>query len=144
MELNANTDMIIIKTIDGVNIQFNKDIIKQSKTISDMLDVNDDDSFVPLLHEKCTENIMILIKDFLTHIHYNPNEIDIIKEFLNSETLNSEWFTNFISIDIQMLFDTVIVSDYLDINILTNFICREIGRRINHASSDEMKMFFQQ
>ncbi len=144
MALEQNTDMIIIKTIDGVNIPFIKAVIKQSKTISDMFDVNEDDTYIPLLNEKCTENIMILIKDFMMYLHNNPNEIENLTEYINSNSSYlSEWLKNYISANNHILFDIVVVSDYLDINILTNFICREIATRISNTTPDEMSAFFQ-
>ncbi len=144
MALEQNTDMIIIKTIDGINIPFIKDVIKQSKTISDMFDVNEDDTYIPLLHEKCTKNIMILIKDFMMYLHNNPNEIKNLTEYINSNSSYlSEWLKNYISANNHILFDIVVVSDYLDINILTNFICREIAIRISNTTPDEMSAFFQ-
>ncbi len=142
MALETNA-IIIIKTIDGVDIPFIKDVLKHSKTISNMLDVNEDDTFIPLLHEKCTENIMIQIKDFMVYIHYNPNEITNITNYINStSSYLSDWLMNFISVGNQNLFDMVTISDYLDIDILTNFICREIANRITNASSDEINTFF--
>ncbi len=144
MALEQHPDMIIIKTIDGINIPFIKDVIKQSKTISDMLDVNEDDTYIPLLHEKCTENIMILIKDFMMYLHNNPNEIKTITDYTeHNNPYLSDWLKNYIFVDTHILFDIVVVADYLNINILMNIICKEIANRISNASPEEMTSLFQ-
>ncbi len=143
MALETNANIIIIKTIDGVDIPFIKDVLKHSKTISDMLDVNEDDSYIPLLNEKCTENIMVPIKDFMMYIHYNQNELKTITDYTeHNNTYLSDWLKRFISVDTHILFDMVIVADYLNINILMNIICKEIANRISIASPEEMNSFF--
>ena len=131
--------MIIIKTVDGIDIPFNIDVIKQSNTINDILEFTDDNTYIPLLHEKCTNTVMMKIKEFLDHIYLNPNEDNLLVEYEKSygNTPLSEWLENYINNDfnINMLFDIIAVSDYLDIKNLNTLTCSEMAKRIKHTHS---------
>jgi hypothetical protein len=139
MTLDTNTDMIIIKTIDNMDIPFNIDVIKQSTTINNMLEFTDDNTYIPLLHEKCTNTVMIKIKEFLDHIYLNPNEDELLVKYEKSygNTLLSEWLDNYINddVNIEMLCDLIMVSDYLDIKNLNTLTCSEMAKRIKKSQS---------
>ncbi len=122
MELNGNTT-IIIKTVDGKNIPFIKDIIIKSSTIKKMLDTNNN-NFIHLKHDKCTYKNMMKVKEFLSYIYSNPDEIPSILEYRKSfftSPLSSfiQTYMNSIANDISELStDLTKVSEYLDINEL--------------------------
>ncbi len=146
MDSLQTTSMINLSTIDGVIISFNKVIIEFSKTINNMLEICADDlsSPIPLLHEKCTEEIMLKIKEFLSYIYLYPNEIKQIEEYETTRgtiTL-SEWFQEYVNIDKELLFDIVIVADYLEIKPLITLICGEIANRIKNLSPEEINQAF--
>lgn len=139
MTLEQSINTIIIKTVDGIDIPFNIDVIKQSNTINDILEFTDDNTYIPLLHEKCTNTVMMKIKEFLDHIYLNPNEDKLLIEYEKSygNTPLSEWLENYINNDfnINMLFDIITVSDYLDIKNLNTLTCSEMAKRIKNTQS---------
>jgi hypothetical protein len=139
MTLEKNINTIIIKTIDNIEIPFNMDVIKQSNTINNMLEFTDDNTYIPLLHEKCTNTVMMKIKEFLDHIYLNPNEDELLVEYEKSDgnTPLSEWLDKYIDNDVnmEMLCDLITVSDYLDIKNLNTLTCSEMAKRIKNTQS---------
>jgi hypothetical protein len=139
MTFEQSINTIIIKTIDNIYIPFIMDVIKQSTTINNMLEFTDDNNYIPLLHEKCTNTVMMKIKEFLNHIYLNPNEDDLLIEYEKSygNTPLSEWLEKYINndINIEMLCDLIMVSDYLDIKNLNTLTCSEMAKRIKNTQS---------
>jgi hypothetical protein len=128
---------IMIKTIDNIIIPFNVEVIKSSIIIKNIIETLDsDDNIIPLMNEKCTNEVIQKIKIFLEYIYYNNIEKNALDDFITSKgyTKISEWFHDFINMDKQMLFDIVIVADYLDIKCLLDFGCWAIANQIKNSN----------
>jgi len=113
--------MLHIISFDNIDFYVNYNTIKSSSFITNLINNNNETIF--LNHESCDS---ITLKKTL--------------EFLNKQTTNFNFFN---SIDEILLFKLLLISNYLDIDIMLNAISKYISNfLLKHKTVKEIKNCF--
>ena len=133
------------KTNDNEIIFVNNNIIKMSKFIDNMIEINDNDDdveiiYLPNVNSKCFNKII----EYCTY--YENKQIKPIKKPLISNNLIecgvSEWDVAFIDIEQEFLFDLLMSVNYLDIDGILDLACAKIASMIKSKTPEEIRNQF--
>ena len=81
---------------------------------------------------------------YLTYVHAGNAEPEIEKPLRSNELkdLTTEWFANYIDIDVDTLQDLLNASNFLDINLLKSLCCAQLGSIIRGLTIEEFRKMF--
>jgi S-phase kinase-associated protein 1 len=147
MALSMTTnDILIIQSADNHSFPISKEAACKSVVINDMIEsLGDSSEPIPLTNSCCTYDNLQKVLIFLDYIHNNQEEATKLNEWVDSKGNignQPDWFKNFINVDKQILFQIILIADYLDIQILVDFACFTVANQIKSMSPEEIQQVF--
>jgi len=143
---NDTSNILIIKSADNNIFCISKEAACKSIVINNMLETLDETNEpIPLTQECCTNENLHKVLIFLDYIHYNQNETDALQVWVDSKGYTGgqpEWFKEYIDVSQNILFNILLIADFLDIKILIDFACLTIANQIKRMSPDEIQQVF--
>ena len=130
-----------MRTMDGVLVEEDKDIMARSVTIKGMIDDGNDDE-IPL--PEITHPTLTKVIEFLKHLHEGNAAPDIEKPLRSNDLkeVTSEWFATFIDLDDDTVQDIILAANFLDIKELLNLSCAKMGSVIRGMTVVEFRKRF--
>ncbi|ORX85157.1 ubiquitin-protein ligase [Basidiobolus meristosporus CBS 931.73] len=129
--------MVILKSCDSQVFQVDKEVVKHSLLISNMLeDVGETELPIPL--PNVTGEVLKKVLEFCEH-HRNDlgEEID---EVVCTEM--DDWDREFALVDSKLLFAIVMAANYLDIKLLLEVGCKIIANIIRGKTPEQIREIF--
>lgn len=126
---------ITLLTSDGQDLIVETDVLRQSETLGNLIDILDDtDEVLPL--PNIDADIMNSVLVYLEH-HVNDPPLPLNKR--NYEITNA-WDANFINVDTGKLFRILEAANYLAIRSLFELGTKEVANRLKGKTSEEMRV----
>ena len=149
MPKNKNKNKILkLRSSDGKILTVEADVIRQAKTIDDMLrdledqGFSDDDEPVPL--PNITSNILKKIIEWCRH-HKNDDPLtedpSASEPNLKPEEL-PPWDTEFLNVDQDTLYELIMAANYLNIKRLLDMGCTAVSNMLKGKTTDEIRGTF--
>ncbi len=138
-----DSDPIIkIKSNDGKEIEISRNAACKSGIIKGILEDFPDNTDIPL--NQVNGVILEKVKEYL--IHYQdeePPKIEIPLKSIDFKECVPEWDYKFIGEDIDLIFNLLNASNYMDIKSLFELASAKLGSKIKGMTSDSVKGDFE-
>ena len=106
-----------------------------------MIDDSGIEEEIPLPNVK--KVILEKVVSFCTHLRDNePPEIEKPLKSANMSELTTQWYSEFINLDQEVLFDVILAANYLDIKHLLDLSCAKVASMIKNKTVPEIRRFF--
>ena len=135
-------ESIQISSSEGNIYNISKKAAMRSKILKGMIEDFPDDQIFPMKSIK--GNILEKIKDYL--MHYKDEEPQKIEIPLKSNNFNecvTDWDSNFLGNDFDIIFDLLQAANYLDIKPLHELISAFLGSNIRGINSSSIMKDFE-
>ena len=126
---------------DGEVIEVDVDVVKQSVLINGLIEDGGTDEDIPIA--QVNKPIMEKVIAFLVHAKDNPPPE--IEKPLSSSDLSQvvdQWHADYVNVDQEILFETVMAANYLDIKPLLELSCAKVASLIKGKNVQEIRQFF--
>ena len=141
MELENDTKVILISS-DGEKIEISAKAAMRSTLIKDSIqDCRDD--VIEFTANNVKGNILKKIVEYLEHYKdTEPKEIERPLPSQNFKECVDEFDFNFIEIDLDMLFEIILASNYLDIKPLLELASAKVASILKGKTTEEIRRTF--
>ncbi|KAF3334941.1 SKP1-like protein 1B [Carex littledalei] len=145
------SNMVTLKTSDGMEFEVSLTVAKQSKAISRTIEDTSTEHPIPL--PNVTERILKkVIKYCEKHVEAADESKTVTVTEEGSSTSQASpriseeelrnWDTQFVNVDMQMLFDLIMAADYLEIKGLLDATCQKVADMMAGKSPEEIRQTF--
>jgi S-phase kinase-associated protein 1 len=145
--LNKNKQIYLVSDTD-TKYPISTNDISISQLVMDIIEDSEDDiDLIPLnISDECIKKII----EFCEHYNIDPLFTDENMSLTNGEMISTpdiryyipEWYSNYVNIDINILFLLLKSSDFLHIDPLIELCCLKIGTLIKDRSTEELRTIF--
>ena len=112
----------------------------RSGLIKSIIEINPDSTEIPL---KLDSSILKKVKEYLEHYKdKEPLEIEKPLKSNNFKECVDEWDYNFTDIELSILFELILASNYLDIKSLLELASTRIASIVNGKTNEEIRKAF--
>lgn len=135
------TKNLTLLSSEQVKINIDSKSAERSSLLKGLIQDYTEDTDIPMPEIKT--DILKKCVDYLTH--YKDSEPREIPKPLPSPNLldvTDEWDVNFISIDLDSVFDLINAANYLDIKQLLDLSCAKIASTMKGKSAEEIRAIF--
>lgn len=129
--------------LSSENIKFNIDSksAERSNLLKGLLQDYTEDTDIPMTEIK--SDILKKCTEYLTHYKdIEPREIPKPLPSANLLDVTDEWDVNFISIELDAVFDLINAANFLDIKPLLDLACSKIASTMKGKSAEEIRTIF--
>ena len=134
-------EKVKLVTSEGEEVEVDKEVAIKSVLIKSMIDDSGTDESIPLPNVK--KAILDKVIEFCKYIKENPApEIEKPLKTTNMGDVVAPWFANFVDIEQEMLFETILAANYLDIKPLLELSCAKVASLIKGKSVQEIRKYF--
>ena len=135
-------DNITIESKDGKKVVIAKKAALRSGVIKGLLEDYPENTEFPL--NQINGNTLEKIKEYLIHYQESePEKIQIPLKSLNFNECVPEWDFNYLGEDVDMIFDLLHASNYMDIKSLFELTSAKLGSKIKGMTSQQVKNDFE-
>ena len=136
------SEKIRLQTMDGEEVEVDKEIACKSQLIKGILEENaDPDDVIPLPSVK--KAILDKVLEFCTYINQHPApEIEKPLRSSNLADVAGEWYANFVNLEQELLFELIMASNFMDIKSLLELACAKVASMIKGKTIPEIRKFF--
>ena len=128
-------------TSEGDVVDVDVEVASKSVLIKGMIDDSGVEEEIPLPNVK--KSILLKIIEFCTHINTNsPPEIEKPLRSNNLGDVTSSYYSDFVNLDQEVLFELILSANYLDIKSLLELSCAKVASLIKNKSIPEIRKFF--
>ncbi|CAE7485931.1 scon-3 [Symbiodinium microadriaticum] len=111
------------------------------KTMFDDEQGDDEVQEIPLPNVKTP--ILAKVIEFLEHYKANPmNEIEKPLKSSNMSEVVQEWYSNFVAVEQDVLFELILAANYMDIKPLLDITCATVASMIKGKTPEEIRQHF--
>eukprot|EP00518_Triparma_eleuthera_P005595 CAMPEP_0182452822 /NCGR_PEP_ID=MMETSP1319-20130603/135_1 /TAXON_ID=172717 /ORGANISM="Bolidomonas pacifica, Strain RCC208" /LENGTH=166 /DNA_ID=CAMNT_0024650695 /DNA_START=58 /DNA_END=558 /DNA_ORIENTATION=- len=141
----SDTQMLTLVSQEGDSYQVPVDIAKMSELVKTMIDdeddADDDAQEVPLPNVKST--VLVKVIEFAKHYKEEPmSEIDKPLKSSNMSEVVQTWYSNFVDVDQELLFELILAANYMDIKPLLDLTCATVASMIKGKTPEEIRKTF--
>ncbi len=132
---------VTLVSSDGEKVEISPKAIERSALVKGIIEDYPDDAEVPLNNIK--GKILKKIKEYLEHyISTEPKEIERPLPSSNFKECVDEWDYNYIGEDLEMIFEIILGSNYMDIKPLLELASAKVASLIKGKSVEEIRALF--
>mmetsp|Transcript_116389 Transcript_116389/g.228358 ORF Transcript_116389/g.228358 Transcript_116389/m.228358 type:complete len:173 (-) Transcript_116389:237-755(-) len=117
---------------------------KMSELVKTMIDDDQGDEEaqeIPLPNVKSP--ILAKVIEFAQHYRIEPmNEIEKPLKSANMAEVVQDWYSNFIAVDQEVLFELILAANYMDIKPLLDLTCATVASMIKGKSPEDIRKTF--
>mmetsp|Transcript_56590 Transcript_56590/g.127701 ORF Transcript_56590/g.127701 Transcript_56590/m.127701 type:complete len:164 (+) Transcript_56590:101-592(+) len=138
----ADGDMLKLKSSQGEVFEVDQEVASMSTLIKNMVDDSGTDEEIPLPNVKTA--ILSKVIDYCKYHKDNPPE-EIQKPLKSINLIEcgvSEWDSEYVSIDQEVLFELILAANYLDIKSLLDLTCAKVASMIKGKNTEEIRKQF--
>ena len=133
--------MITLVSSDGEKLQVTSKAAQRSQLVKGIIEDYPDDAEVPLNNVK--SNILKKIKEYLDHYQdSDPKEIERPLASQNYQECVDAWDYEFINVDLDLIFEIILASNYMDIKPLLELASSKIASIIKGKTPEEIRKTF--
>ena len=134
--------VIKITTKDAKTIELPKKAASRSTIIKGMIEDYPDNNEFPL--NSLNSIVLEKVKEYLVHYQdIEPEKIDVPLKSNNFKECVTEWDYNYLGENIDLIFELVNASNYLDIKSLYELSSAKLGSKIKGMTSENIKKDFE-
>ena len=134
--------LIKIKASDGKVVEITKKAIFKSGLLKGIMEDYPDNTEFPL--NQVNGAILEKIKEYLIHYQdIEPEKIEIPLKSINFKESVSEWDYNYLGDNIDLIFQILNASNYMDIKPLFELVSAKLGSKIKGITSEKVKNDFE-
>ena len=133
--------MITLVSSDGEKMQVTAKAAQRSQLVKGIIEDYPDDAEVPLNNVK--SNILKKIKEYLDHYQdTDPKEIERPLASQNYQECVDPWDFEFINVDLDLIFEIILASNYMDIKPLLELASSKVASIIKGKTPEEIRKTF--
>ena len=133
--------MITLVSSDGEKMQVTAKAAQRSQLVKGIIEDYPDDAEVPLNNVK--SNILKKIKEYLDHYQdTDPKEIERPLASQNFQECVDPWDFEFINVDLDLIFEIMLASNYMDIKPLLELATSKVASIIKGKTPEEIRKTF--
>ena len=133
--------MITLVSSDGEKMQVTAKAAQRSQLVKGIIEDYPDDAEVPLNNVK--SNILKKIKEYLDHYQDSePKEIERPLASQNYQDCVDNWDFEFINVDLDLIFEIILASNYMDIKPLLELASSKVASIIKGKTPEEIRKTF--
>ena len=133
--------MITLVSSDGEKLQVTSKAAQRSQLVKGIIEDYPDDAEVPLNNVK--SNILKKIKEYLDHYQDSePKEIERPLASQNYQECVDPWDFEFINVDLDLIFEIILASNYMDIKPLLELASSKVASIIKGKTPEEIRKTF--
>jgi S-phase kinase-associated protein 1 len=133
--------MITLVSSDGEKMQVTAKAAQRSQLVKGIIEDYPDDAEVPLNNVK--SNILKKIKEYLDHYQdSDPKEIERPLASQNYQDCVDNWDFEFINVDLDLIFEIILASNYMDIKPLLELASSKVASIIKGKTPEEIRKTF--
>ncbi|GMH72437.1 hypothetical protein TrLO_g15558 [Triparma laevis f. longispina] len=131
---------------EGDSFQVPVSIARMSELVKTMVDDDDDadddeQQEVPLPNVK--SSVLSKVIDFAKHHATEPmSEIDKPLKSANMSEVVQSWYSEFVDVDQELLFELILAANYMDIKPLLDLTCATVASMIKGKTPEEIRKTF--
>ena len=137
------SDSIIkLKSSDGKEIEISKKATYRSGLLKGIIEDFPDNTEFPV--NQVNGTLLEKIKEYLVHYQdEEPPKIEVPLKSTNFKECVSDWDYNYLGEDINLIFDLINASNYMDIKSLFEITSAKLGSKIKGMTSETVKKDFE-
>ena len=141
---NEVNRIVHLVSLEGESFEVLLCAAKMSELVNTMIDDQYDDEEIqdiPLPNVKSS----ILAKVIEFQQHYQKEPMNVIEKPLKSSNMSEvvqEWYSNFIAIEQEVLFELILAANYMDIKPLLDLACATVASLIKGKTPEEVRKTF--
>ena len=133
--------IITLVSSDGEKMQVTAKAAQRSQLVKGIIEDYPDDAEVPLNNVK--SNILKKIKEYLDHYQdSDPKEIERPLASQNYQDCVDNWDFEFINVDLDLIFEIILASNYMDIKPLLELASSKVASIIKGKTPEEIRKTF--
>ena len=133
--------MITLVSSDGEKMQVTAKAAQRSQLVKGIIEDYPDDAEVPLNNVK--SNILKKIKEYLDHYQdSDPKEIERPLASQNYQDCVDNWDFEFINVDLDLIFEIILASNYMDIKPLLELASSKVASKKKKKTPEEIRKTF--
>jgi S-phase kinase-associated protein 1 len=129
---------------EGDSFALPLEIAMMSELVKTMIEEEeecDDVQEIPLPNVKTV--VLSKVMEFMKHYKEDPmTEIEKPLKSANMKEVVQEWYSDFISVEQEVLFELILAANYMDIKALLDLTCATVASMITGKTPDEIKKIF--
>ena len=135
-----HSEALALLSSDGIKENISRKAAIRSNLIKNLLEINPDSTEIPL---KVKGSILKKIKEYLEHYeNIEPIEIEKPLHTSNLKECVVEWDYNYTDIDLSVIFDMIIASNYMGIKSLVELCSAKAASLIKCDTTEEIRQKF--
>ena len=135
------SEKVKLTTMDGETVEVDQEIACKSFLIKGIIDEGGCEEEIPLPSIKKATLDKIL--EYCAYIHTNqPPEIDKPLRSSNLSDVVNEWYSNFVNLEQEVLFELILAANFMDIKSLLELSCAKVASLIKGMTIPETRKFF--
>lgn len=141
---NEDTRTVHLVSLEGESFDVPLSVAKMSELVKTMIDEEQDEEEaqeIPLPNVK--SSILAKVIEFQQHYKKEPmNEIEKPLKSANMSEVVQEWYSNFIAVEQEVLFELILAANYMDIKPLLDLTCATVASLIKGKTPEEIRKTF--
>ena len=134
-------EKVTLVTSEGEEVEVDKEIAIKSVLIKSMIDDSSADESIPLPNVK--KAILDKVIEFCNYLRDNPPpEIEKPLKTANMSEIVAPWYVKFVDLEKEVLFETILAANFLDIKPLLELSCAKVASLIKGKSIPEIRSYF--
>ncbi|CAE7895552.1 Skp1, partial [Symbiodinium microadriaticum] len=138
----ADGDKLKLKSSQGEIFEVDPEVATMSTLIKNMVEDSGTDEEIPLPNVKTA--ILSKVIDYCKYHKDNPPE-EIQKPLKSTNLVEcgvSEWDSEYVNIEQEVLFELILAANYLDIKSLLDLTCAKVASMIKGKNTEEIRKQF--
>jgi S-phase kinase-associated protein 1 len=133
--------MLTLVSSEGEKMQISVKAAQRSQMIKRIIDDFPNETEIPL--ENVRSNILKKIKEYLDHYQdTDPKEIERPLASQNFQECVDPWDFEFINVDLDLIFEIILASNYMDIKPLLELASSKVASIIKGKTPEEIRKTF--
>ncbi|ORX88891.1 putative negative regulator sulfur controller-3 [Basidiobolus meristosporus CBS 931.73] len=134
--------MVILTSADGKEFTTDKEVVQRSKVLRDMLeDVGETDQPIPV--PNVDSSVLEKVLEFCEYHRNDPLDIEDDSDDEGNKIDDIlEWDRKFIQVDVEMLKQLILASNYLDIKQLSDVSTKTAASLLKGKTPEEIRQLF--
>mmetsp|Transcript_59662 Transcript_59662/g.169722 ORF Transcript_59662/g.169722 Transcript_59662/m.169722 type:complete len:165 (-) Transcript_59662:118-612(-) len=138
----AEGELVKLKSSQGEIFEVDTEVACMSTLIKNMVDDSGTDEEIPLPNVKTA--ILSKVIDYCKY-HANDPPAEIQKPLKSTNLIEcgvSEWDSEYVNIEQEVLFELILAANYLDIKSLLDLTCAKVASMIKGKNTEEIRKQF--